>query len=476
MLSKIKKFTLSHPITVWPIVTAIVMSIHAKLFSIWGDEIFSIDIAKLSWRDLTILTINDVHPPLYYYLLKLWIGAFGDSEFMLRMLSLIFYLLAVVVILKIVKRLFTDLKIVSLIAIILTFSGYVLRIGIEIRMYALAFLLISLSFLAYLSLERKRIYQALLPILICLAVLTHYVTVLFFVGLLLYDFTVKYAQHLPVKDFLKKGRKLYQSILISTLLYIPWIYLFMKFRDGTIPVSWVPVIYPIEIIYQPILLISGLRLPKYLIILLFIISIFVFPFVYKRLRGVLNLLKKKNFFFLTTFVGISCISYLTNFIALGRFTTFYSRYLSLITLFWFLLSLAEIYNLLRRYRVLKYLLFTLLILGQVYAFWYQNGWHNRRTAKCLENKNPGAIYLFQYTWNYILMDYYLGPNRAYLLTRDDNVLLNHDVWIEAKLKNNNFHYVSKDKLAEFTKNNKNKTIIGNKNTDTKSCGIGQIPK
>jgi 4-amino-4-deoxy-L-arabinose transferase-like glycosyltransferase len=55
--------------------------------SLWNDEGTSVALAQ---RDLPTITRNaagDIHPPLYYYLLHLWVGAFGQSEFAVRSLS-----------------------------------------------------------------------------------------------------------------------------------------------------------------------------------------------------------------------------------------------------------------------------------------------------------------------------------------------------------------------------------------------------
>ncbi len=55
--------------------------------SLWNDEGTSIALAE---RDLAAITqgaANDIHPPLYYYLLHFWIGLFGKSELAVRGLS-----------------------------------------------------------------------------------------------------------------------------------------------------------------------------------------------------------------------------------------------------------------------------------------------------------------------------------------------------------------------------------------------------
>lgn len=57
--------------------------------SLWFDEAFSWRMIQLPWSEIPAATANDTHPPLYYFLLKIWSGVFGDSLFALRSLSAI---------------------------------------------------------------------------------------------------------------------------------------------------------------------------------------------------------------------------------------------------------------------------------------------------------------------------------------------------------------------------------------------------
>jgi mannosyltransferase len=55
--------------------------------SLWNDEGTSVALAA---RDLAAITrgaANDIHPPLYYYLLHFWMALFGNSELAVRSLS-----------------------------------------------------------------------------------------------------------------------------------------------------------------------------------------------------------------------------------------------------------------------------------------------------------------------------------------------------------------------------------------------------
>lgn len=55
--------------------------------SLWGDEWFSLDIARLSFKQTFFASLNDVHPPLYFLLLNVSTWLFGTSEMSLRFIS-----------------------------------------------------------------------------------------------------------------------------------------------------------------------------------------------------------------------------------------------------------------------------------------------------------------------------------------------------------------------------------------------------
>lgn len=88
----------------WALVLAIVVFAGALRFwdldgpSFWIDELSSVTISRvpfgLLWSDWMVYETN---PPFYYSLLNVWLGAFGESEFAVRSLSVVFGLAAVVV-------------------------------------------------------------------------------------------------------------------------------------------------------------------------------------------------------------------------------------------------------------------------------------------------------------------------------------------------------------------------------------------
>src|SRR5437867_3856820 len=72
--------------------------------NLWFDEVFSWNITLGSFYEIIVRTTNDIHPPLYYFILKIWIFLFGDSIFTMRLLSAACTSLAVFFIYGISKR------------------------------------------------------------------------------------------------------------------------------------------------------------------------------------------------------------------------------------------------------------------------------------------------------------------------------------------------------------------------------------
>jgi len=57
--------------------------------SYWFDESFCWKMITFSWSELWGRVALDNHPPLYFFLLKLWVTAFGDSAVAMRSLSIL---------------------------------------------------------------------------------------------------------------------------------------------------------------------------------------------------------------------------------------------------------------------------------------------------------------------------------------------------------------------------------------------------
>ncbi len=111
-------------------------------WSVWFDEAFSAYLARFNIVEIAHFTSLDVHPPLYYWLLKGWTVIFGHSALAVRSLSLAFALVGLVG-LYVVLRYITKRSSYSLAAVTATALTPVFdRFSHEARMYTLVFAIV----------------------------------------------------------------------------------------------------------------------------------------------------------------------------------------------------------------------------------------------------------------------------------------------------------------------------------------------
>lgn len=104
--------------------------------SFWYDEAFSVYLSRFDLAIITARTAADIQPPLYYYLLNVWMTLAGDSEFAARFLSLFFGVLTVPLMFVTARRLFNS-NAALFASLIATFSALYLWYSQEARMYTL---------------------------------------------------------------------------------------------------------------------------------------------------------------------------------------------------------------------------------------------------------------------------------------------------------------------------------------------------
>lgn len=123
--------------------------------SFWNDEGNS---ARLSERSLRLIlegTASDVHPPLYYLLLRGWRELVGESEFGLRSLSAFAGVVTVAGAWALVRlggwqRGWTERRVVAVAALLVAVSPALVYYSQEARMYALLACLATLATVALL--------------------------------------------------------------------------------------------------------------------------------------------------------------------------------------------------------------------------------------------------------------------------------------------------------------------------------------
>lgn len=98
------------PAGLWPLFGAVLLlALFPRLqrlrdVSFWFDEAFSRKMVSFGFVEIWDRTARDVHPPLYYWLLKLWAGMFGDSPEALRSMSVFCGLLTVLGVFLLVRE------------------------------------------------------------------------------------------------------------------------------------------------------------------------------------------------------------------------------------------------------------------------------------------------------------------------------------------------------------------------------------
>lgn len=119
--------------------------------SLWNDEGTSVALAARSLAAITAGAANDIHPPLYYYLLHFWMQLVGNSELAVRSLSALLGTLLVLLTYALGRFLEGDVT-GLLAALFAALSPFQIYYSQEARMYTLCAFLGALSMLTLLRL------------------------------------------------------------------------------------------------------------------------------------------------------------------------------------------------------------------------------------------------------------------------------------------------------------------------------------
>lgn len=105
--------------------------------NIWWDEGLAIWAVRKSWAGVTLWTASDVHPPIYFWLLKAFVGLAGESEFAARFISVICGMVTVSALYPLGKRLLGQ-KVALLGTALLALGRFHIWWSQEMRMYIVA--------------------------------------------------------------------------------------------------------------------------------------------------------------------------------------------------------------------------------------------------------------------------------------------------------------------------------------------------
>ncbi|NLX41994.1 MAG: hypothetical protein GXY79_00765 [Chloroflexi bacterium] len=125
--------------------------------NLWWDEALAVWAVRKGLAGVTLWTASDVHPPLFFWSLWLWVQALGESEASVRLLPALFGVLTVFAVYQLGRQVADDST--GLLAALLTaLARFHVWWSQELRMYVLAGLLGTLSlvfFVRWLRQERR---------------------------------------------------------------------------------------------------------------------------------------------------------------------------------------------------------------------------------------------------------------------------------------------------------------------------------
>ena len=116
---------------------------------IWLDEAFSLRLATLPWAETLAAIRADVHPPLFYALLHLWIGLLGNSAYAVRLLAALTGVLTLPTSYALGRALRLERSWSLLFTLLLTTAYFPIRFAQETRSFSLLLLLTLLSMLCF---------------------------------------------------------------------------------------------------------------------------------------------------------------------------------------------------------------------------------------------------------------------------------------------------------------------------------------
>lgn len=198
--------------------------------SVWFDESYGAYLTRFSFGDIWSLTMADVHPPMYYFALKIWSLIFGFTDFGMRFMSVFFGAIAIIFAWQWLKRSF-GVKAATVATGLMSLSPMLIRYGQEMRMYTMAAAIIfAATYVLQLAIDTKqRKYWVVYGLLMALGMWTHYFTALIFLAHLVY-LIYTYRKKIFQKNIIT-------SYVVALVAYLPWLPCFL-FQSGVVQMGF----------------------------------------------------------------------------------------------------------------------------------------------------------------------------------------------------------------------------------------------
>jgi mannosyltransferase len=155
------------------LLAATLMLLYLGKKSLWQDEAASVILAKQDWETFWLIMSKRSNMRLYHMMLHWWIQI-GQSEFIVRSLSVIFALATVPVVYALGATMFGS-RVGILAALLLTVNAFFIQYAQEARAYSLVLLLVTLSSYFFVISIQRPSWRSWVGYVICstLAVYSH---------------------------------------------------------------------------------------------------------------------------------------------------------------------------------------------------------------------------------------------------------------------------------------------------------------
>jgi len=199
-----------------------------------ADEIWSLRAVAMPWREMMAELRGDVHPPLYYWLLRAWVAIAGSGEVAARVLSLALSAAAAWTVGRTAREWFGE-RAQGLAVAVYCCSLIAVLAAQFVRMYALLGLVSAVSTMAFLRLSRQERMRAGTAALYVAANIAGTFTHVWFFFLLLAQGCVFLAS--------RRGRGMPRMILCAVASLAPyalyWLPVLMQqIRKSSVALAW----------------------------------------------------------------------------------------------------------------------------------------------------------------------------------------------------------------------------------------------
>lgn len=230
------------------ILGAIFISLGAFHTNIWFDESYSVAISNHSFSEIWNIGGNDVHPVFYYMMLKIVSLIFGNNILVFRLFSIVpIVILSILGITHIRKDYGERTGIIF--SFLTLFLPIIAAYSSEIRMYTWVMLFVTIT-----AIYANRIYKnelsiknwVIFALFSLLSAYTHYYGLMFagIINVILFIYLLKNrkGKNKDLKIFIIQA-------VVECLLYVPWLYYFIKQLTSVGGGYWIKLEFP-DILYN----------------------------------------------------------------------------------------------------------------------------------------------------------------------------------------------------------------------------------